>query len=756
MELRRAIALLLLICAQAAAIAASAALEWQPVGLSGGGGLFSPAISAADPNLMMVNCDMGAAYLSRDGGRNWRMIHHMQLRSDTDCRPAFHQVDRRIIYASSGGQLRKSVDGGDTFKAIGNLDEPLQGEIRINPRNPDMILVGTGKGRCYLSIDSGETWKQCDGPTGKVLGFHFDRTRQGKTIFAATEQGIWRSDDAGGNWVNKSANLPSARVQGFAAGSDPNGIILYCSIPSENLNGKWSGGIYRSYDRGETWELPRGAGLNQDVKKADQWGHSSVAQYHQLLTTDARPQTVYAFNTSTGFHPPHHETVFRSDDAGDSWRATYFQDPRFKEFNVEPDYVLASTGQSFKGGGTPFGVAICDSDPERVMLVITEAHVTHDGGKTWLNGSTYRVPGSPAQPGAQWICNGQVITTTWNYYIDPFEPARHYIAYTDIGFARSLDAGKSWIWWDKKSWAPWRNTCYEMAFDPEVPGLIWGAFSDVHDIPNDNIISERHGSKGPGGICVSRDFGASWKTEAQGLPLKAVTSVVIDPKSPKDSRVLYAGVFEAGVFKSVDSGKSWAPKNASLGHSANMRVSKVSLHRDGTLFAVICAKRPARGAPLMLEGVGLYRSRDGAENWEKINLTEWRYVKDFSVDPRDSNRILIGVCDSGGGDQSGGLYATRDGGRNWSRIGRKGSQTFGGYFHPRNKQWIYMTLTEGAPGAGLWFSPDDGKTWTAFDEVPFSNIQRVSFDPKNDQIMYVTTFGGSVWKGPSTPAGFSE
>ena len=40
-----------------------------------------------------------------------------------------------------------------------------------------------------------------------------------------------------------------------------------------------------------------------------------------------------------------------------------------------------------------------------------------------------------------------------------------------------------------------------------------------------------------------------------------------------------------------------------------------------------------------------------------------------------------------------------------------------------------MTLTEGAPGAGLWLSRDNGKTWQAFDDLPFSNIQRVEFDP---------------------------
>ena len=56
------------------ASATAAGTTWEPVGLSGGGGMFTPAISPADPNLLMLNCDMGAAYLSDDGGRNWQMV----------------------------------------------------------------------------------------------------------------------------------------------------------------------------------------------------------------------------------------------------------------------------------------------------------------------------------------------------------------------------------------------------------------------------------------------------------------------------------------------------------------------------------------------------------------------------------------------------------------------------------------------------------------------------------------------------------
>jgi photosystem II stability/assembly factor-like uncharacterized protein len=703
---------------------------------------------------MMLNCDMSAAYLSEDGGRNWRMIHHAQLRSDTECRPAFHPTDPNVIYAASEGQLKVSRDRGQTFAPIGNLKEALAGEIAINPSDPKLMLAGTRNGRCWISRDAGETWTACEGPAGHLIGFHFDRIRPGRTLFAATTQGIWRSDDGGQTWLEKTQGLPWKEIQGFAGGSTgtSNLIILYCSVQSKAENGVFKGGLYRSRDRGETWESDMGRGLNTETTKADEWGYGSIAQYNQILTTDARPLTVYAFNTSTGFHPPHSATVFRSDDGGQTWRATYFQDPRFTNCNVAPDWVTASCHQSFTGGDTPFGAAICNSDPDRLMLLHEVPHVTHDGGASWFGGHTYPAPGQKPGPGSGWVCNGLVVTTTWHFYTDPFESNRQYICYTDIAMARSLDSGQSWIWWDPKSWPPWRNTCYEMAFDPEIPGKIWGAFSDVHDIPNDNIISERHGHTYPGGVALSRDFAASWKTPGHGLPAKAVTSIVVDPRSPKEARTLYAGVFEGGVFKSADDGQNWTVKNQGLGHPANLRVYRVILHRDGTLFAVICAKRPSGGKPLAPEGVGLYRSRDGAETWSKINGGQpLLYPKDFSVDPRNSQRILLGAADAGRGDESGGLYLTEDGGQTWRRIARQGPQTFGGYFHPSHPDWIYMTLTEGAPGAGLWLSRDTGQSWQPFADLPFSNVQRVEFDPANDEVIHVTTFGGSVWRGPSRP-----
>ena len=156
-------------------------IPWEPVGLSGGGGMFSPAISPADSNLMMLNCDMSAAYISEDGGRNWRMINHAQLRTDTRCRPGFHPSDPDIIYASSRGRLRISRDRGRTFAPIGNLRESLYGEIAINPSDPSVMLVGTRSSKCWLSRNAGVTWTACNGPNGHVIGFHFDHTNKMNT-----------------------------------------------------------------------------------------------------------------------------------------------------------------------------------------------------------------------------------------------------------------------------------------------------------------------------------------------------------------------------------------------------------------------------------------------------------------------------------------------------------------------------------------------------------------------------------------------
>jgi len=126
---RTSLALFLALLAPVAS--ARAGEGWRPVGLCGGGGMFSLAGSPADPNLMMVHCDMSAAYVSRDAGRSWRMVHHAQLRGCTSCSPVFHPRQAGRVYSGSGwsGDVRVSDDAGVTWRPL-PARPPRAGRLR--------------------------------------------------------------------------------------------------------------------------------------------------------------------------------------------------------------------------------------------------------------------------------------------------------------------------------------------------------------------------------------------------------------------------------------------------------------------------------------------------------------------------------------------------------------------------------------------------------------------------------------------------
>ncbi len=761
-------------CVALAFCACAAAAEpsrWVPVGLCGGGGLMNPVVSPHDPKTMMIESDMGGRYISRDGGESWTLIHHREVGSSWRASPpTFHPARPGTIYAPcgyGGAALYVSRDDGKSWTPLDQARQPRAGMISrifVDAARPDRLFLGTDSGKLLVTDDEGGAWREAQGLQGRVFRIVADAAspKEKWAYFVGTAAGVFRSDDDGASFAPKTRGLPEGKpLTCFAAGSRGDLTILYAATPCWLADGKLDGGVYVSADRGESWQRRMNPRINVQTKRSSPWAGGDLPAYSHFLANDANPKRAYVYCAGTSYDPPNHSTLYRTDDAGETWTDVFFADPRFKEFNVALDWMTSYRGQSWVG--RPISMDISPTDPDFVLRA-DDMFVfwTKNAGRSWAAGHAVRATDAAEDKDVAWRNNGLVNTTTWHYYVDPHEPRRHYLAYTDIGFARSLDAGQTWRWWGPGNAEAfpipraWINTCYELAFDPQAPGKLWGAFSGHHDIPTENSIWRGTGrSRLPGGFCRSADFGVTWTALRGGLPEAPALSIVLDPKSPPATRTLYAAVYDHGVYKSTDGGDTWALKSRGLGAPENLRVCRVQLHRDGTLFALITGMRIPDGGPFTPQGVGLYRSTDGAESWERITEScLLLYPRDFAVDPADSRAIYLGAADAPGAPApQGGLHGTFDGGKIWTLLMRRRATHFGAYFHPARPGWVYATGCgwSDAPDGGLWLSRDRGATWAAFADFPFANVNRVDFDPADPSVIYVTTFGASAWRGPAEP-----
>ena len=176
---------------------------------------------------------------------------------------------------------------------------------------------------------------------------------------------------------------------------------------------------------------------------------------------------------------------------------------------------------------------------------------------------------------------------------------------------------------------------------------------------------------------------------------------------------------------------------------------QITLHeRTGDVYVGVTGNRQGNRFPVP---GGLWRSPDGGDTWVELtgNL-QLGWPTGFAVDPTDPHIIYLAACSwPGPGGDEGGIYKTTDGGRTWKHL--LSNKDFGKYvhamfvtLHPRNPNIVYLGTIR-----GLWASADAGRSWQQLDGIPFRVPQRVRIDPRDPGTMYVTTFGGGVWRGPT-------
>jgi photosystem II stability/assembly factor-like uncharacterized protein len=547
----------------------------------------------------------------------------------------------------------------------------------------------------------------------------------------ATSEGIFRSDERGGLWQRSDTGLPSRKVRALAAGaaSDSRQFIAYVTLPS---------GIYRSTDEGRSWQRATDAGVGAHSSSTPHDRATELPKYERIQTARCCAEIVYVRVRRAG-----QIAIHRSDDAGTTWRAVVDGEPGAGR-NITAGWIAAERVWG-RWSGASWGFTVSRRDPNHALFTNDgEIYRTTDGGGAWtpVYSRLFSDPVGGAHPHSRSI--GLEVTAAWQFALDPHDSSRAYICYSDIGFARSLDSAQTWS--HATRGMPWANTVYQVAFDPAVPGLLYAACADQHGIPHWTDIDGTHGG---GGVCVSRDWGATWAPIGTGLPNAPATSIVLDPRSPPAARTLHVTQFGVGVYTSTDGGATWQPNSAGLGGAENRHVHRLKLCGDGTLYCTITGRR--EGLRFPVPG-GLYRSRDGGRSWTELaaNLG-LRWPGDVDTAPDDSRTIYLGAASAPGYPQ-GGVYKSVDDGMTWRCMlsEEQFPQALCTYAHalfvtvdPSRPATVYA----GATKHGLFVSHNAGTSWQEVPGIPFTACQRVAFDPADPAALWVATFGGGVWRG---------
>nr|MBC7244984.1 TniB family NTP-binding protein [Chloroflexota bacterium] len=193
-------------------------------------------------------------FYSEDGGIHWTNANN-GLENLYVQTLALAPTEGGTLYAGTGKGLYRlkltstSEPSSSRWEVIHNrLAQDEVHSIVVDERSPNVIYVATatGIGEVYCSIDGGNTWTAIGRgslPTNiKIQALALNPYRgKPRILYASTDGGIFRSDDGGFNWCAINEGLP-ARANVLALLVDAKRSYLYASIKNN--------GIYSSVDKG--------------------------------------------------------------------------------------------------------------------------------------------------------------------------------------------------------------------------------------------------------------------------------------------------------------------------------------------------------------------------------------------------------------------------------------------------------------------------------------------------------------------------
>lgn len=253
------------------------------------------AVDESNPSTFYVGTATGGLWKTTSGGVEFEPVFTDQATSsigDVTLAPSSPNVvwvgtgePQNRQSSPWGNGVYRSLDGGATWDHLGLEDTHHISRIQVHPLDPDVAYVaamghlwGPNETRgVFKTTDGGQTWEKVlyvDEHTG-AIDLVMDPNHP-NTLFAAMYQrqrrawgfngggpgsGIYRSMDGGQSWTELTSGLPEGdkgRIGLDIYRGDSN--LIYAVVeadaraPGVPTQGERQNGVYRSWDRGDTWE----------------------------------------------------------------------------------------------------------------------------------------------------------------------------------------------------------------------------------------------------------------------------------------------------------------------------------------------------------------------------------------------------------------------------------------------------------------------------------------------------------------------
>ncbi|MGA3299438.1 MAG: glycoside hydrolase [Candidatus Acidiferrales bacterium] len=584
----------------------------------------------------------------------------------------------QFYMAANNGGVWESTDYGRTWNPIfDGQDTGSVGALAVAPSDPNTIYVGSGEGLLrpdlstgdgiYKSEDAGKTWKHLglrDGQqiTNIIVDPH-DRNR----VFAAVlghpygpnaERGVFRSTDGGATW--KKILYKDENTGATDLALDPaNSQILYADMWSARrppwttggpLEGH-AGGLFKSIDGGDTWK-PLTAGLPTNEQGLGRIGFG-------IAPSD--PNRLYALVDAN----PEVGGLYRSDDAGESWRKVNNEDRIW-------------------GRGFDFAwVRVAPDNKDTIYICNTSTYRSTDAGANFT-----AIKGAPG---------GDDYHSVW---INPENP-RIILLGSDQGATISVNGGTTWSSWYNQPTAQFYHVIADNQFPYWVYGgqqesgsagtasrSDWGAitFREWHPVG-----TEEYGYVAPDPVHPNLIYGGKVERfDSTTSQTQDVSPVILRTGkyrfnrtapllfSQADPHTLYLG--SNVLFKTTDGAHSWQIISPDLtrddpGVPANLGGLIASDPAKGKHRGVIYALAPSPiDANLIWAGTDdglIWLTRDAGKKWGQVTppeLTPWSKVAQLDGSHFDSNTAYAAINRLRLDDLHAYVYRTHDGGRTWKKI----------------------------------------------------------------------------------------